>query len=452
MLVCLLQMKPLNQQEDAAPGAGEKAQMHMTSQPVFVLDEPSFAEVAAKAAGNFVLPLLIVCASFLLASYAPDLPEFFEVLKIYAPYFTLGVGLLIALAFKRGRALFAVLSLLIAYTCFRMFFADSLPDEFVSRTIYAAVCILVPVNLAFLASVHERGALNGYGGRRLAALLIAVGITAAVIFGGYEKFTEILYRPLLSDIVLAGSLIPQSGMAAMIAALIVAVAIAVGRGGVIEAALAVSIAAFAAACNVVATPDMFMWFTAAGVIVTVAVLQDSHRMAFRDELTGLPGRRALNESLMSLNRNYTIAMLDVDHFKAFNDKWGHDVGDQVLKLVASRIQRVGGGGKAYRYGGEEFTIVFPGKRLLEVLSRLDALRKNIEGYKLRIRSGDRPREPGDLSARPHPAGPVSEWISVTVSAGVAEKNERLVSPEEVIQASDQALYRAKESGRNRVSR
>lgn len=442
----------LPKQHDAGPDAGKKPPMQTTSQPVFVLDEPSFAEVAAKAAGNFVLPLLIVCVSFLLASYAPDLPEFFEVLKIYAPYFTLGVGLLIALAFKRGRALFAVLSLLIAYTCFRMFFADSLPAEFVSRTIYAAVCILVPLNLAFLAAVRERGALNGYGGRRLAALLIAVGIAAAVIFGGYEKFTEILYRPLLTDVGLSGSSIPQSGVVAMVAALIVAVAIAVGRGGVIEAALAVSIAAFAAACNVVATPDMFMWFTAAGVIVTVAVLQDSHRMAFRDELTGLPGRRALNESLNSLNRNYTIAMLDVDHFKAFNDKWGHDVGDQVLKLVASRIQRVGGGGRAYRYGGEEFTIVFPGKRLLEVLSRLDALRKNIEGYKLRIRSSDRPREPGDLNARPHAGGVVNEWISVTVSAGVAEKNERLVSPEEVIQASDQALYRAKESGRNRVSR
>lgn len=426
--------------------------MHTTTQPAFVLDEPSFAEVAAKAAGNFMLPLVIVCASFLLASYTPELPEFFAVLRIYAPYFTLGVGLLIALAFKRGRALFAILSLLIAYTCFRLFFADSLPGEFVSRTIYAAVCILVPVNLALLTSVQERGALNIYGGRQLAALFIAVGLAAAVIFGEYEKFTDILYRPLVTGVVLSGSSVPQSGILAMLVFQIVAVVIAVRRAGVIEAALAVSIAAFAAACNSVATSDMFMWFTAAGVIVTVAVLQDSHRMAFRDELTGLPGRRALNESLMSLTRSYTIAMLDVDHFKAFNDKWGHDVGDQVLKLVASRIQRVGGGGKAYRYGGEEFTIVFPGKRLLEVMSRLDALRKDVEGYKLRIRSNDRPQDPADLSARPYPGGPVNEWISVTVSAGVAEKNERLVSPEEVIQASDQALYRAKESGRNRVSR
>lgn len=450
-VVCLLLMESPKQQQDAGLKAREEL-MHTTSQPAFILDEPSFAEVAGKAAANFVLPLLIVCASFLLASYAPDLPDFFVVLKIYAPYFTLGAGLLVALTFKRGRALFAVLSLLIAYTCFRMFFADSLPDEFVSKTIYAAVCILVPLNLAYLAAVHERGALNSYGGRRLAAPIIAVGITAVVILGGYAKFTDLLYQPLLNDLVMSASPIPQSGILVMVAALITAIAFAVARGGVIEAALAVSIAAFAAACNVAATPDMFMWFTAAGVIVTVAVLQDSHRMAFRDELTGLPGRRALNESLMSLNRNYTIAMLDVDHFKAFNDKWGHDVGDQVLKLVASRIQRVGGGGKAYRYGGEEFTVVFPGKRVLEVMSRLDALRKDIEGYRLRIRSSTRPREANGDGAGPQADSQLNEWISVTVSAGVAERNDRLLTPGEVIQSADQALYRAKEAGRNRVSR
>jgi diguanylate cyclase (GGDEF)-like protein len=312
------------------------------------------------------------------------------------------------------------------------------------------VCILVPVNLAFLTWVSERGALNSHGGRWLAALLIAVGLAAAVIFGGYEGITEWFYRPLFANIAVSGSPIPQSGMAAMLAALIAAVCGAVVRGGVMDAALAVSIAAFAAGCNLVATPDMFTWFTAAGAIVTVAVLQDFHRMAFRDELTGLPGRRALNETLMALNRNYTIAMLDVDHFKAFNDKWGHDVGDQVLKLVASRIQRVGGGGKAYRYGGEEFTVVFPGKRLLEVMSRLDALRRDIEGYRLRIRSDSRSRQGN--GARPQADSPLNEWIRVTVSAGVAERNDRLLTPEGVIQSADQALYRAKAAGRNRVSR
>ena len=432
-------------------GGNDPAEHPMgTTQPAFVLDEPSFADSIGRAAGNFVLPLCIVGGSFLWAGYAPDLPAFLEPLKIYGPYATLGLGLLIALVFKRGRALFAILSLLVAYTGFRVFFANSLPEDFVSKTIFVAACLLVPLNLAFLASVHERGALNAYGGRRLAALLLAVGITAAVIYGEFWNVTEFLLRPLVPDFV-SGSPIPQSGILAMLVAVIAAVGFAVARGGVIDAALAVSIAAFAAACDSATTSDMFMWFTAAGVILTVAVLQDSHRMAFRDELTGLPGRRALNERMMSLNGGYTIAMLDVDHFKSFNDKWGHDVGDQVLRLVASRIQGVGGGGKAYRYGGEEFIVVFPGKRMLEVLSRLDALRKNIESYKLHLRSSKRLGTAGGNGAKTHADEQVNEWIAVTVSAGVAEKTERQSKAEDVIQAADQALYRAKQAGRNRVS-
>lgn len=417
----------------------------------YVVDDPSLTEVVGKAVGNFTLPILVLGATFLAVSYLPDLPDFFEVLKIYAPYFTLGTGLLIAFAFKRGRAFFAFLSLLIAYACFRLFFGAHDPVDFMSRTVYASACLFVPLNLVLLAWLRERGALNTYGSRRLAALLIVVGLTAVVIVGDYHWITEAAYRPLLGNTVTRGSPIPSIAMLVTVVCLIAAVAIAVTRSGVIEAALAVSIAAFAAGCNVVASPDMFLWFTAAGLIMTAAVLQDSHRMAFRDELTGLPGRRALNESLMALDRHYTIAMLDVDHFKAFNDRWGHDVGDQVLKLVASRIQRVGGGGRAYRYGGEEFTVVFPGKRQPEVMARLDALRRSIDEYKLRLRSDERPRSGGDRTRAPAQP-PETNTISVTVSVGVAERSDKTPAPDDVLRAADQALYRAKGAGRNRVSR
>jgi len=196
---------------------------------------------------------------------------------------------------------------------------------------------------------------------------------------------------------------------------------------------------------------VFVWLTAAGVIVTVAVLQDSYGLAFRDELSGLPGRRVLNERLMGLEGNYTIAMVDVDHFKAVNDTWGHDVGDQVLKLVASRLRRVGGGGKAYRYGGEEFTIVFPGKRMREILPRMEALRKDIDTYRMQIRTADDPRS-GQGGPVRDAADAAAILISVRVSIGVAEKNVRLATPHAVIKAADEALYRAKTAGRNRVSR
>lgn len=422
----------------------------MTDHTGFVVEQVSVSDVVGRAIGNFALPIAVLGVSFLLVGYMPELPDFFSVLRVYGPYFTLGVGLLVSLAFKRGRAVFAVLSLMLAYAGFRMFLGGG-ADAFTAKTVYAALCIFVPFNLALLSVVRERGALNPYGARRLGLLVAEMGITAAIVLGDHQAFSESLYRPLFADAAAAGSPIPQLGLATMAVALMVAVICAVVRASVIEAAFAVTVVAFAASCNGVVSSDVFAWLTTAGVIVTAAVLQDSYRLAFRDELTGLPGRRVLNERLMSLEGNYSIAMLDVDHFKAFNDTWGHDVGDQVLKLVASRLRRVGGGGKAYRYGGEEFAIVFLGRRVLEVLPRVEALRKDIEAYEMKIRAANRPRstEAGAVRSAAD-AAPI--WVTVRVSIGVAEKSERLATPDAVIKAADEALYRAKSAGRNRISR
>ena len=149
-------------------------------------------------------------------------------------------------------------------------------------------------------------------------------------------------------------------------------------------------------------------------------------MAFRDELTGIPSRRALNERLAGLGRTYTVAMVDVDHFKNFNDTYGHDLGDQVLKMVAAHIAGVGGGGKAYRYGGEEFTILFPGKETDEALPHLEALREEIESYRLALRATGRPRK-AKGSKRQRGGWRGKNAVSVTVSIGVAERNDRLAT-------------------------
>ena len=83
-------------------------------------------------------------------------------------------------------------------------------------------------------------------------------------------------------------------------------------------------------------------YLAATGVVLAGLAQEAWRMAFVDDLTGLPGRRALGHAMAELGNQYAIAMLDVDHFKKFNDTYGHDVGDIVLKKVARELARVGG--------------------------------------------------------------------------------------------------------------
>lgn len=196
------------------------------------------------------------------------------------------------------------------------------------------------------------------------------------------------------------------------------------------------------------TPPL-LHLVAAALILGLALVEGAFSLAFEDGLTGLPARRALEESLRHLGRTYTIGMVDIDHFKKLNDRHGHEVGDQVLRMVAGILAGVGGGGKAYRYGGEEFTVLFPGKGVEDAEPHLEELRRTIAGRRFKVRSPGRPKKKpkGGKAAK---GGPVTKELKATVSIGLAEREERWSKPDEVIKAADKALYRAKKGGRNRV--
>jgi len=197
-----------------------------------------------------------------------------------------------------------------------------------------------------------------------------------------------------------------------------------------------------------AADELFLMST--GLIIVLTVLQTSYAMAYRDDLTGLPARRALGRELESLGGTYTVAMVDVDRFKRFNDSHGHDVGDQVLKLVSAHLAGVGGGGKPYRYGGEEFTLLFPGEVRDETLVHLNSVRVAVEGATFSLRRWHRPKKKPSMG-RKATSVTSSKKLSVTVSIGVSDSTDADLSAEQVIKKSDRALYRAKNKGRNQVS-
>lgn len=191
-------------------------------------------------------------------------------------------------------------------------------------------------------------------------------------------------------------------------------------------------------------------FIGLSIIFIVATLIDSFNMAFRDELTGIPSRRAMMQFVQTLGRRYIVVMCDIDHFKKFNDTYGHDVGDQVLKLVASKLQQVTGGGKAFRYGGEEFTLIFPRKAEHEVIPHVEVLRQIVASYPIVLRGQDRPKQPPKKNAKAKSAKPASKTVHVTCSFGVAERNAESSQFEQVMKEADKALYAAKKAGRNCV--
>jgi diguanylate cyclase len=158
-----------------------------------------------------------------------------------------------------------------------------------------------------------------------------------------------------------------------------------------------------------------------------------------DALTGLANRRSLDEffrsaliAAMEKGEPLSILMIDIDHFKKFNDSYGHQVGDQVLRLVAKVLQdNVRDGDLAARYGGEELIAVLPGADLVACTTVAERVRGRISEARLTRRTTG------------------EEISSVTVSIGVAQF--RLAeSGEATIERCDRALYQAKQAGRNRT--
>ena len=189
-------------------------------------------------------------------------------------------------------------------------------------------------------------------------------------------------------------------------------------------------------------------FSIMGVVFLYALYRMYWEKVYIDELTGIPNRRAFDEYLKKLGRKYTIAMIDIDHFKKFNDKYGHTEGDNVLRFVAKHIADEADG-PAFRYGGEEFSVIYKGAQTKHVLKVLDIMRDNLASkiFYLRISEDIRKSKTKKDRRRNHAN---TKMAKVTISVGVAHKTPAKKEPHDVIVTADKALYKAKENGRNQV--
>jgi diguanylate cyclase (GGDEF)-like protein len=422
--------------------------------------------------GGLLLALsAALVSSSLFVQVAPSLSFYY--VAVFA------AGLLLAWRFNSSRVLFSLLTLLLAHRAVE-FFSAGQPNAGPGRNAVALAALMIPLNFIVFAQMRERGLIIAGIAPRFVILLIE-----SVVFAVACRPENSPANPHHSS----AEAFPLWILLTFVAALAVFIRRFFQTRKPVEPGFAWSVTAVLLWLQFAPIGKMSDAYVAtAGLILAASLIETSYVLAYHDELTGIRGRRAFNESLLSLDQQYAIAIVDIDHFKKFNDTYGHDVGDQVLCMVAARLSEVAGDGQAFRCGGEEFAIVFRNSSAKESFDHLEALRQTIAKSTFHVRGADRRAEKAakevaekkidlqtelkfeeklekrasrsdrrkskssrsDSRHRLSSGAQLRDHLSVTISIGVAEPSTRYRQPEQVIQAADQALYRAKHKGRNRV--
>ena len=352
--------------------------------------------------------------------------------NLAAPLFN-GVALLLALGFHRNRA--AMVLVLLTYFSLGL---SGLGDPRVDERGAEAARMFAPWLLLWAAAMPERRLLAGRNLVLLGLLIIAAWLLLASPEHIWPKLRGAL--PL-------GWLPWRSGTVA--ACIVLAASIlCLWRWLRLRTPMELSLSLCLIVTGIALLPQVSNaaasnLFVLCGAIALVSILNASYRMAFVDALAGLSNRRALDEALARLSGEFALAMVDVDHFKVFNDRHGHAAGDRALKEVARQL-KLTCGCTAFRYGGEEFCLLFVGTRARQARETCEDLRRRVAAMRVPIRSeADRTTR---KSSRRRDAG----TVKITVSIGLARQTDRFRAPVDVLKSADKALYAAKAQGRNRV--
>ncbi len=383
--------------------------------------------------GIILLSLLGIFKFNLLDNVSVNIIEIYSIIVLASSF-------LIGLSFKRSRLIYSILFFSLAgFVLYRNIININL------NLFLLSLCL--PFNFFLIYNMHERGIFQLSFWKY--SVLLIIQILLYIYISGHEKvFADNVFdvstidKPFFSNLLLS-----KISLAIYLSVLIYFLVDFVFKrdfsdNGFFWSYL-VTLFLFYSGFS---TWDQIFCLSTSGLILLVSFVLSSYDVAYKDKLTELPSRRSFDEAITGLGNKYSIGLVDIDFFKKFNDKYGHDVGDQVLKLVASRLGKVGGGGKSYRYGGEEFAILFPNKGRDHCYNHLENLRKDIEKQQFSVRGKKRPGK--------KPTIPVffrrAKNEKITVSIGVAQKSEKLNDIQDVIKAADNALYKAKKDGRNRV--
>lgn len=401
-------------------------------------------KITFKTVFSHITYILILLGCYFLMNKIPSISSPVVFIIKYSSYVIFGLGIILSIRFNQGRVFLIILLLTLSQLFLNYYSELAISTTAYSQAIYPVMCTLIPLNIAAFSQFKERGIFSLWGKIRMFLILIEFFVIYKIAVSNDPSIQKVINYKFI-NIPLEKTIVHQITLLIFFITLMFFIIKAYVRNSIFDIRLVgVNLSVLMALFFINDKISFSIFLSAAGLMLIISIIEDSYSMAYLDELTGIPSRRALREALMKLGNKYVIAMVDIDFFKKFNDKYGHDVGDDVLKLVASNLVQVTGGGKAFRYGGEEFTILFPNKSINDVIPHLDNLR-------IKVSKSGYTRKPSKAQSSKSKRGNSSQ-LFVNISIGVCEKSSKYKDPGDVIKGADKALYRAKKKGRNCVSK
>ncbi len=393
--------------------------------------------------------IVLLCSYIFLDLLSKPLPYVIHIILPYLPYVIFFIGMVVSWIFHHSREFNLFLLFTIIYISLNNYIW--VPESKVDfEFAHLLVVSLIPINYLLNFLLQERGILNQYGIRRFVILAAQLYFIAWILEHPVPEIKNFLMLSYFEHNIFKLTSITQPLIAALIITGLIIFYRLLKKPSTLVSGIFSSFLAITAAVHFYQQPQLAIIFTIlAGMLIIITITTNAYSLAYLDELTNLPSRRAMVQSISTLGKNYCIGMVDVDHFKKFNDTYGHDIGDQVLKKLASQLRQVRGG-KAFRYGGEEFVVVFANKDLHEARLFCQELCENVATNPFVLRSKKRPKTK-QQEADPNYKQNEDKLLRITISIGLSERTDDHVTSEEVIKQADNALYIAKKKGRNQVA-
>jgi diguanylate cyclase (GGDEF)-like protein len=378
------------------------------------------------------------------------LPAWFQQPVAALPYIVLVFGLVFGWYFASSRMILSLLVLALADRANILLPASGADPTLARHTVFAITAFLVPVNLLAF-SILKEDAISTVRG--IARLMLVLTQPFLLLWLCLPEQQELARSFTQTFVPLAGAnwtVLPQPALFAFATAVALqSVRFALHRdpleGGSIWALVAVFLAYHGTQYGW--QPTNF--FTIAGLILFVTLIQASYQRTYRDELTGIPGRLAYEEASSRLRTGYSVAIIGIDKLKQHTNAHGKSVGEQILKVIAPKIQAACTGGQVFRISGEELTLLFPGTSAVETLGPLEQMRKIVETTMLCLRGRERVWEDTRGTRK---VGTRDCELPVTLSIGVAEHTGDTSSLSLVTKSAYRALYEAKGAGGNVIRR